>query len=66
MITITYKTSMVGNTFDHDTHTTTATNYSHAVAIAQDLENGDFGELICFDIEIHDDELEETIDDLPF
>jgi hypothetical protein len=65
MITITYKTSMAGNTFDFDTHTTQAINYEHAIAIAYDLEHGDFGELICFDIQISEPVLE-TIDDLPF
>ena len=65
MITITYKTSMDGNTFDFDTHTTTAINYAHALAIAYDLEMGDFGEIICFDIQISEPE-PETIDDLPF
>ncbi len=65
MITITYKTSMAGNTFDYEMHTTTAGNYPHAVAIAHDLENGDFGDLICFDIQISDP-VTETEDDLPF
>ena len=66
MITITYKTSMADNTFEHENHSVTAENYFHAIAIAQDLEQGDFGDITCFDILIHDDELEETIDDLPF
>ena len=65
MTKITYKTSMAGDTFNFEIHTMTAANYSHAVAIANDLENGDFGELICFDIEITEPE-QETIDDLPF
>jgi hypothetical protein len=59
MITLTYKTSMDDNTFDFDTHSMIIESYEQAKAIAYDLENGDFGRIICFDIKI-------TEEDLPF
>jgi|694.fasta_scaffold91670_4 hypothetical protein len=54
MTRLTYKTSMDDNTFEHETHTMELDSYEHALDIAYDLEHGDFGGIICFDIKIQE------------
>jgi len=53
-----------GNTLT-DHHSIICSSWEHAKAIEYDLLNGDFGGIICYDIDI-EPILEQETDDLPF
>lgn len=63
---LTYKTSMHidGNTLT-DHHIIICTTWEHAKDIEYDLKNGDFGDIIAYDIDI-EPIIETADDDLPF
>lgn len=63
---LTYKTSMEidGNTLT-DHHIIICSTWEHAKDIEHDLKNGDFGDIISYDIDI-EPLIEKTDDDLPF
>ena len=63
---LTYKTSSEHSTFAEE-HTIITDSYTHAKAIEHDLKHGDFGDIICYNIIITPELMEEQeTDDLPF